>query len=183
VQAPTVLFETCNLACRADEFRAAGGFPVLDLLGPEGRGFGEDVVLGAELARRWGRHWVPEAMVHHRWLPGTFRDHLVGRRRLRAFPVLLQWVPELGEGAPLGAFLSRKTAAYDVALAAALTAVVTRRVWPAAGVLPWLRLQWPHASAIGRRHAPQRYALLAVGDLVGLASLVEGSVRSRRLLL
>ncbi|MCU1587685.1 MAG: glycosyl transferase family 2, partial [Frankiales bacterium] len=83
------LFETCNLAFDKSAFLAAGGFPLVTAVRHLPRGFGEDSLLGLSVQRSAGSAWAPEALVHHRWLPATFSDHLEGRRRLAGFPFLV----------------------------------------------------------------------------------------------
>lgn len=80
----TGLCETANLACRRTDFARAGGFPSRRLL--SGRAFGEDVLLGAALARCGRVVHRADALVEHRVLPGSYRDFLRERYRLGGFP-------------------------------------------------------------------------------------------------
>jgi GT2 family glycosyltransferase len=93
IDGPTVLFETCNIAYRRAWFERLGGFDEGDSLTAPGGGrhFGEDVVLGGRLVAAGGiTAFRDDAVVHHRWLPGSFRDHLAQRRRLAGFPGLVR---------------------------------------------------------------------------------------------
>lgn len=181
VTAPTGLYETCNLAVVADAFRAVGGFGDLGLLaGPSARGFGEDAELGSLLASRGRPGWAPEAVVRHRWVAGSYADHLAARRRLVGFPALAGLVPEVRERLVGGVLLSRRTLVTDAGVLAVAAAVLARSPWPALGCLPWAgRLA---AEAAGRPGRPRlvRAAQGAAADLVGAAALARGSLRARR---
>ena len=183
VEAPTWLFETCNLGFERERFVALGGFPTLQVLGRLPRGFGEDVVFGA-LAARDGRFvWVPDAQVHHRWITTDFVGHLRGLRRLAGFPWLAREVPEVAGLLTGQIFLSRRTLEYDAAVLALLATLTTRRPALLLGAVPWVRRVLPVARFRTGRPLAMRLAQEAVGDAVGLASLLEGSVRHRRLIL
>jgi glycosyltransferase involved in cell wall biosynthesis len=187
VTSASPLYETCNLAVDRDAFVAASGFPELRLLpGPTARGFGEDAVLGAALAETGGRAWAPDAVVRHRWLPGSYPDYLRGLVRLVGFPALARDVPEIAQTCWHGVFLSRRTAAFDVGLAGVVAAALTRRALPVGLVVPYLvlvRNEPAHRGVLGIRGRVATTGQLALGDLVGLAALVRGSVRARRLLI
>lgn len=181
VEGVSGLYETANLACPRAEFDAVGGFPAERLL--SGRAFGEDVLVGARLARRGAVRAAPEALVHHRVLPGSYRQFLSERDRLAGFPTLVQHVPELRRRFPAGVFLSRRTLVVDVGVAGLLAGVALRRPAAAAAALPWAAQTWRAAAHRPGQPRAVRAAQLAVGDLVGLAALVRGSVRARRLVL
>jgi len=140
IGASTGLWESCNLALPRELFTSAGGFPVLDLLGEQGRGFGEDAMLGATAERMGGGNWAPAAVVLHRWLPGDYRSHLDAMRRLEAMPALVGLIPELREHCFARLFRSRRSAACDAALAGVAVAIVVRRKAPLAAAIPWLGL-------------------------------------------
>ncbi|MFP5219529.1 MAG: glycosyltransferase family 2 protein [Actinomycetes bacterium] len=186
VNGPTAWFETCNIAYRRAAFARAGGFDEADTVSSRhggGRPFGEDAWLGARVVATGGRHvFAPQAVVHHRWIAGGFRDHLAERRHMRGFPGLVRRVPGLAGSTWGGVFLSRRTAAFDAALACTVAAVALRRPALAAGALPWFAAAWGPARA-RRGRLPLRLAQAAVADLAGLSALVEGSVRYRRLVL
>jgi glycosyltransferase involved in cell wall biosynthesis len=188
VSGPSGLYETANLGARRSAVIAAGGFGAERLL--TGRAFGEDVVLGAAIARHGGFRFAADAVVHHRVMPGTYRDFLAERRRLIGFPQLLRQVPELRQRAFGRAFLSPRTAVTDLALAGFATNViasaVTYSAWPALAwlaVLPWVATLFREAGPRPGRNRAVRAAQLAYADLVGFVALVTGSARARRLLL
>jgi len=185
VSAPSSLYETCNLGVRRTDFLAAGGFPVLALLpGQRARGFGEDAALGARMAADHGRVWAERALVRHRWLPGSYRDHIRGQVRLAAFPALAEAVPEVADACWHRVFLSPRTAALDLGMVGMLAG---RKVWPLALALPYVTLVRPEARwrAGGRAGAAtwRRAGQLVGADLAGFVALLVGSVRARRLLL
>lgn len=181
VTSPSGLFETANLACRRDGFIEVGGFSPRRML--TGRAFAEDAQLGAALARRGEARFRSSALVHHRVMPGTYRDLLVERTRLAGFPDLVNQVPELRRGLIGGLFLNQRTLATDTAVAAAATAVLRRRSGPLLAAAPWAMLCW--RGAAGRPGKPRavRATQIAAADLVGLAALVRGSLRARRTVL
>jgi glycosyltransferase involved in cell wall biosynthesis len=174
VAALSGLWETCNLALPTALFRELGGFPVVAAIGGSARGFGEDVLLGAAAARQVGAVFAADALVQHRWLPGTFPDHLRSRRRLSGFSYLARELPEVRDRLWGRAFLTRRTAVVDLGLAAVGVAVAGRRLLPLLGALPWL---------LQARNDHRPTAQVLVADAVGAASLFEGSVRHRRAVL
>jgi glycosyltransferase involved in cell wall biosynthesis len=187
VTGPTALFETCNLAYRRRRFEELGGFDEHDPLTAPGAGrhFGEDAVLGARLVGAGGRSaYRDDAVVHHRWLPTSFGDHLRHQRRLAGFPGLATRSPVLAAALWRGAFLSPATAAFDLAVAGVVLSAVTGRRRTLLLVVPWVAQRWPQARAKRQgRPTVVRLAQLAATDLVGFASLLEGSFRHRRLVL
>jgi glycosyltransferase involved in cell wall biosynthesis len=187
IAAPTPFFETCNVLYRKPWFDELGGFDETDDVTATGdtRPFGEDAVLAARLVAAGGSTaFADGAIVHHRWFPGSFREHLVERRRLARFPGLVRRSPVLERTLVGGVFLSPSTAATDLAIAGVLLAAWRGRPLPLLLTVPWIRRRWPEVA--GRRTsvaALRRAGAMAVADAVGAASLVEGSVRSRRLVL
>lgn len=186
---PTPFFETCNVGYRTGAFTAVGGFDENDPLTAQrsGRAFGEDALLAWRVQEAGGRAlFAPDSLVYHRNIPANFWQWLEGQRNLVGFP-------GLGNRSPLVAkwfwhryFLCRDSALFDLAACSVAVAMVTRRPWLAAGVLPWIRYRWPEArrrAGGSRRIAVTRLGQLAVSDVVSLVSLVEGSVRHRRLVL
>lgn len=180
VEQPSWLFETCNLGFDRARFVELGGFPVLAVLERLPRGFGEDVVFGALAARTGGFRWAPDATVRHRWIATSYEGHLDGVRRLSGFPWLAREVPEVAKLLVGGVFLSRRTLAYDAALAAVVAAALTRRPLLAIGALPWARTALASARRRPGRGVAVRVVQEAVSDAVGLIALVDGSVRHRR---
>ena len=188
VQRPTALYETCNLAFDRQRFQTLGGFPTFELLSDVARGFGEDVVLGARAAREGGFAWAGDAVVRHRWIKTSYRQHLDGVRRLAGFPWLVREVPEVAEQLSAGVFLSDRTMEYDAAVAAVVAALVTRRPVLLLGTAPWLRSRVRRARSRQQLAGAARPLVVglaqeAVADTVGLAALVRGSIRHRRLVL
>lgn len=186
VVAPSPLFETANLACRRETFLAVGGFPVDALLGGQSshRGFGEDAIAGDRMARAGRRAWAPDAVVRHRWIPGRYADHLRGQRRLEGFPALVVSAPTVEQLLWHRWFLTKRSAAFDLALVGLAAAATTRRSGFLGLAAPWMVLAGRDARARGRiRHLPPRVVQLAVADSVAALSLAVGSLRARRLVL
>jgi glycosyltransferase involved in cell wall biosynthesis len=170
VHASTPFFETANVAYRRDVFHKVGGFRERT-----GRAFGEDALLGAAALAHGERAYVDVAVVQHRCIGRTFKQHLADQRRLREFPSL----PLVQTG-----FLNRTTALFDLGV----LGVVLALRWRIALVLalPWLarRLRmarWYTGTDVTR--LPRILAKYAVSDAVTFASLAEGSARYRRVLL
>jgi glycosyltransferase involved in cell wall biosynthesis len=178
VTEPTSLYETCNLGLLRRHFVELGGFPTFSVLSELPRGFGEDVVLGARAAREGGFAWAGDAVVRHRWITTSYREHLDGLRRLAGFPWLAREVPEVADRLRAGVFLSRRTMEYDAALASTLLAVATRRPLLLVGAAPWLRARV--RAARNKQRPVARLAREAVADTVGFVALVKGSIRHRR---
>jgi hypothetical protein len=185
------LFITRSVFDRVDGFRpflegARGedGRPLPGLLPRLGEGpFGEDVWLGWR-ARRAGARvaFCEQALVHHAVFPRDMRGALAERFRLRYFPALVRAVPELRSRFFMSLFLTRRAASFDLAVASALLALLTRRPYRLAGALPYL---FEAAPASGRRNrggtveALQRVPL----DALGLVALLQGSVAARTIVL
>lgn len=186
VTAPTPWLETCNVGYRRAAYDAAGGFDEQDPLfrrGGRGQGFGEDTWLGHRVLAGGGRRvFAPEAVVHHRWREGSFVDHVRERRLMRDFPRLAQRVPAVADATWGGIFLSRRTAAVDLAVASLAAAALSGRAAPLVGVVPWLRTAWGPARD---RRGPLalRLGQAAVADLAGLVALTRGSAEHRRIVL
>jgi GT2 family glycosyltransferase len=186
---PTPFFETCNVAYRASSFAKVGGFDEHDALTAQigGRAFGEDALLAWRVQEAGGQaQFCPESLVYHRNISASYRDWLHGQRNLVGFPGLGNRSPLVAEWFWHRYFLAEETALFDLAAASVVAAILTRRLWLLAGVLPWLRVRWPEARAKagGKRDVSVvRLVQLAISDGVSLASLVEGSVRHRRVLL
>jgi hypothetical protein len=188
----SALFETCNVAYARRWFDQVGGFDEHDAVtGQHGGGshFGEDAVLGGEVVAAGGAAaFAADAVVHHRWEPTPYAGFLRARWRLVGFPALAKRSPAVARRLTGGVFLSKRTASADLAAAGAILALLTRRpAGVAAAVvtaIPWLRQHWPEARS--RAHGKPvvlRLAQLAGADAVGLAALVTGSIRHRRVVL
>ncbi len=178
----TGFYETANLFVRREVLERVGGFEPLIRSEVE-RVIGEDVWLGWR-ARRAGAStaFCDPARVHHAII-GRQAVELIGeRRRLRHFPEIARRVPEVRERFLARVFLSNRTAQFDLALAGALVAMRRRSLWPLLAALPYVGTIARRAAPMGTA-APTVAVTEAAADIVGLASLVQGSVRQRTLVL
>lgn len=187
VEHPSPLYETANLFVTRDIFERTGGFPAIGPV-PGGSGrlrlpdeknpFGEDTLFGWAARRAGARPaFVPESVVYHAVFPRSARGYVAERHRLRFFPGLVRDVPELRGHLIAGVFLSRRTAAFDFAVAGTLAATIGRRPAALLLALPYFRIAgapWPP-----RPHALRRFAVDVAADAVGLAALASGSARRR----
>jgi glycosyltransferase involved in cell wall biosynthesis len=186
IRGTTALFETCNVGYRRDDVVAAGGFHALPDYQP-GRGGapfgGEDTMLGWEIVRATGESvtFAPDAVVHHRIEPRDYQGWLRFRRGAGIFPALLRAVPELRRDMFLRVFLSARSAAFDLAVLSVVVAVLTRRVIPLAGLLPYLTMLAPRRR--GLRRWARLVGLYVRGDAATAWSLARNSLRQRRLVL
>ena len=89
------------------------------------------------------------------------------------FPAAARAVPELSSRWYLGVFLSRRTAKFDLALVAALAALLARRPWLLVLALPYARATF-QTRHWRRRWVLEQNAAHVAGDFVGFLSLVEG---------
>jgi glycosyltransferase involved in cell wall biosynthesis len=174
------LYETASLFVRRETFDRTGGFE--EWLKPEiGKAVAEDVWFGWK-ARRLGARttFAGDALAHHAVFQRGGRDYVQERRRLRYFPAMAAKAPELRDHFLYGrVFLNRRTAAFDVALAAAAAAAVRRSPWPLLAALPYAGI----VAKRGRPYGPKVAAVDVCADLVGFASLLRGSLRYRSLVL
>jgi glycosyltransferase involved in cell wall biosynthesis len=179
VNGPSPLFESANLFVQRAAFDRLEGFE--DWLEPEvGKAVAEDVWFGWR-ARRAGATtaFAPDALVHH----AVFREgavaHVLERRRLAHFPAIAARVPEIRDELFFARwFLDRRTAAFDLAVAA----LATRRRGLLPLTLPYAAILFSEALA-WRRLAPQVAAVRMAADGVGLLALLRGSARRRSLVL
>jgi glycosyltransferase involved in cell wall biosynthesis len=181
VREETGLYETANLFVRRDWFDRVGGFkPFID---PSQGHFGEDLVFGWAVRRAGGRAaFAADALVHHEVVKRGASAWIRERRRLRLFPEATRAIPELRSRWFLRVFLSRRTAKFDLAAAAVVAAVVTRRPLLVLLAFPYARAtlrtdQWY------RRWVLKQNAAHVAGDVVGLLSLIEGSAKTGRVVL
>ncbi len=80
--------------------------------------------------------------------PRGAREYVAERRRVRHFPTLVRQTPELREAFLWRrVFLTRRSAAFDLALTGAALAALRRSPWPLAAALPYARLAWRGAAA------------------------------------
>jgi glycosyltransferase involved in cell wall biosynthesis len=184
VDADLGLYQTASLFIRRELFDRLGGF--VGWLGPAaGKELGEDVLLGWS-ARRGGATvaFAPDALVHHAVHRRGAFGFVAERLRLRYFPALVARIPELrGEACFAGVFLTRRTAAFDLAAAGLLAAAGRRRPAPLVCTLPYIALSARGARDWGPRLGARVAVVGAVADAAGAAALTLGSVRSRSPLL
>jgi len=176
------LYETASLFVTRRTFEQTGGFE--EWISDHGRPIGEDLWFGWS-ARRLGARssFCAEALAHHAVFPRGWREYAGERRRLRSFPAIAAKVPELRLCFFYRRlFLNRRSAALDTALAGAVAALVARSPFPLLLGLPYARMVvkrsrgWPGQQ-------PRVAAGEVISDLVGLASLAQGTLRYRSLLL
>ena len=172
------LYETANLFVTRELFERVGGFEEWLEVGAE-KLLAEDVWFGWRAVRSGARTcFAADALVHHAVFERGAAGFVAERLRLRWFPAIARKVPELRGSFYGRVFLSRRTAAFDLALAGATLAAARRSRLPLLAALPYARLVTRGALPY-RRRAPMVVATRTVADLVGLAALVSGSVRSR----
>lgn len=175
----TGLYELANLFVDRDWFERVGGLETLVDPG-EGKELAEDVWLGWRIRRAGGgTAFCPDAVVHHAVFARSASGFMAERRRLRHFPAIARRVPELRHQAFFGrVFLTRRTAALDLALVSSLAAAALRSRLP-------LALAGPYVGLAARGVKPWRVdeirvaAIRVLADLVGLHALVRGSLRAR----
>jgi glycosyltransferase involved in cell wall biosynthesis len=181
VREETGLYETANLFVRREWFDRVGGFRAF--IDPARGHFGEDLVFGWEVRRAGGRSaFAADALVHHEVVKRSASAWIAERRRLRLFPEATRVVPELRSRWFLGLFLSPRTAKFDLALAAVVVALLTRRPLLLLLALPYARATF-RTDQWYRRWVIEQNAAHVAGDLAGLLALIEGSVKSKRVVL
>jgi hypothetical protein len=170
---------------RRELFNQLGGFP--NGLEPEGasRGFGEDVLFGWRVRRAGASTgFCQEALAYHAVLPRGPTEFVAERARLSMFPLLAADVPELREAFFYRRFFhSKRSASFDLALAALALALAAESLLPLALTVPYLRLLAASASRWSIRGAPLVAVTEALADAVGAVALLRGSIRSGSLLL
>jgi glycosyltransferase involved in cell wall biosynthesis len=176
------LHESANLIVRRELFERVGGFEGwLDHAG--GRPIGEDTWFGWRARRSGARAvWAPDAVVHHAVFPRSAREFVAERLRLQYFPAMVARMPELRHYLFRRWFLTRRSAAFDLAFAAAGVACARRSRLPLVAALPYA-VELGRAARPWRRRAPAMAAATLAADAVACASLIRGSLRSRAPLL
>ncbi len=178
------LYETANLLVRRSLFEELGGFE--PWLSPKrSKELAEDVWLGWRAARSGARTaFAEDAVVAHAVFPGTPQTYVSERLRRRFFPEMARRIPELRETFFWRRwFINRRSALFDLAVAAGVLALALRRR-PLAALLA-LGATVPYLGE-ARRTAGGSWVVLAVqvaGDVAGAAGLVAGSARARSVLL
>jgi glycosyltransferase involved in cell wall biosynthesis len=172
------LHRTANLFATRAAFDAAGGFEDAHPIG--GRPFGEDVLLGWRIRRTGALSaFCADAVVNHAVVPGGAGEYLRERVRAGQFAALAREVPELRESFFFRRlFLSRRTAAFDGALAAAALAALSRSPLPLAAAAPYVWTIARRSLQSGRRAALVAPVEVAA-DVVCAVSLVRNGVRHR----
>lgn len=178
------LYETASLFVRRAAFDRVRGFE--EWLRPTigAPHMAEDVLFGWRV-RRAGERTVfsAEALVHHAVVPRGLRAFVSEHRRRRYFADIVREVPELRRTLCFGrVFLSRRTAAFDLALVGLAAAGARRSPLALTAALPYAALVL-RAARRGPRGAPTVAAAAALADAVGFYSLVVGSVRRRTIVL
>jgi glycosyltransferase involved in cell wall biosynthesis len=178
------LYETANLLVRREWFDRVGGFE--EWFEPRvGKAMAEDVWFGWRARRAGARTAFSEdALVHHAVFDRDAAGYIDERRRLEHFPAMVAKMPELRETLCWnGAFLNKRTAAFDLALAGIAAARATRSRLPLLATLPYAAIAWRRARGFGRGRAPAIAAVDVAADAVGLGALAVGSVSARSPLL
>ncbi|HEY0633252.1 MAG TPA: glycosyltransferase family A protein [Thermoleophilaceae bacterium] len=175
-------YESANLLIRRELFERLGGFE--DWMPIGGRPFAEDVWLGWRVVRSGARiTFAPDALVYHAVFPRGPLDFIAERRRLGNFAAVARRIPEFRTRPMFGyVFMSRRSAALDAALAGATLGALRRSPLPLVAALPYGAMVASSARPY-RRRAPLVAAVGIAADLVGAASLLLGSVRSRSVVL
>jgi glycosyltransferase involved in cell wall biosynthesis len=178
VDGETGLFETANLFVTRAAFERAGGFEDWIDTGGE-KLLAEDVWFGWRAVRSGARtRFAAHALVHHAVFPRGAGGAAAERLRLRYFPAIVRKMPELRGRLFARVFLTRRSAAFDLAAAGCAAAVWRRSRLPLAAAAPYAWMNAREALRWGRR-APLVAAGRAGADLVGCAALAWGSIRRR----
>jgi len=182
------LYATCNVFYRRSAFLAVGGFDNEAArrfgfrLTPwaRSRGFGENTLLGCEVARRGPARYAPDAIVIRHASPEGFREFVTRSWILVAFPALLREVPEIRPAfVRRGLLLGTRSRVPVYATAAA--ALLRRRRLAGLALLSWAGLRiWeirnaPLSWAERLRMVPKEM----VADAVQAAALIVGSVKAK----
>ncbi len=177
------LYQTANMFVRRSVFERVGGFE--DWLRPDSAShFGEDVVF-AWRARRAGARaaFCERAVVRHAVFPRGPRGYLAERRRLAYFPALVRRAPELRRSFLYRRFfLSRRSAAFDLAVVGGALAGVLASPLPLLAAVPYAWLLGRSASG-WRRRAPVVAPVELAGDAIGFGALALGSLRNGRVVM
>jgi hypothetical protein len=176
------LWETANLFVTRAAFDAAGGFEQW-IVPRRGKALAEDVWFGHRVLRTGGRPaFCAEALAHHAVFARDWPAYVAERARLRFFPAMAHRMPELRTSfLHRRGFLDRRSARFDLALAAAVVGVARRRPVALVAAVPYARLVHAHARR-ARAAGPTRAAVAAadvLADSVGFAALATGSIRYR----
>jgi glycosyltransferase involved in cell wall biosynthesis len=178
------LWETANLFVRRDVFDRVDGFEAW-LSPSSGKALAEDVWFGVRAVRLGARPaYCADALAHHAVFARGWRAYVRERGRLEYFPAMAAQMPELRRSfLHRRLFLNWRTARLDAGVAGLAVALASGSPVAAVAMLPYLRTL--HATARERaawQGAPGVGGLAAAdvcADLVGLVSLVAGTVKYR----
>lgn len=172
------LFESANLFIRRTAFTAAGGFPA-GLEGPGEAPFGEDVIFGWRAHRAGARTaFCAAALVHHVVVPRGPGGFVAERRRLELFPALAACVPELRDELFYRRwFLSRRTAAFDLALVGGAGGLVGGRRGALAGCRAGALAGCRRGAPGDHRGAPRLAAVAAAAAVGPYLALLAAEAR------
>lgn len=173
------LYETASLFVTRKAFDRTGGFE--KWLSPEiGKDLAEDVWFGWKSRRLGARTaFCQEALAYHAVFPRGWREYVDERRRVRYFPAMAAKMPELRRHFLYrDAFLNRRSAMLDLGLLGAAIALLLRSPVPLVAAEPYRRMVLSRARGFPGSTG-QAAATDVAADLVGLMSLVLGSVRYR----
>jgi glycosyltransferase involved in cell wall biosynthesis len=178
------LFESANLFVRREWFERVDGFPA----GLEGKGdapFGEDVIFGWRARRAGARtSFCAQALAYHEVSARSAADFVRERARLGLFAELAAQIPELRSSFFYRRFfLSRRSAAFDLAVAGLGLAALFSRRTALGTAAPYLCLVAADARRWGIARATVVAAAGVAADAVGAVALARGSVRARCVLL
>lgn len=188
------LYETANLFVRREWFEQLGGFaPVVALdtgelasgatglgTGSDTQPFGEDAWF-AWRARRAGARtgFSEEALVRHAVIGRGPLEFIGERARCRYFPPLVAMIPELrGRFLHRRWFLSPMSMRFDLALAGAALALLTRRPAPALAAAPYVAALAREASRWPADRRAQVALATAAADAITFAALLRGTVHA-----
>lgn len=192
-------FRTANLFVRRALFDSIGGFEdwVVESGGdppfgwrapadgratiPARKSIGEDVLFGWQARRNGARvAFISDALVHHAVFPTRARDSVKYRWHWRHIPALASRVPELRQHTFVaGLFFNRRSAEFDLAVAGAVTAAITRRPAFLAMSLPYARRLYHELHRWKLHERPRVLAGTVAEDATGLGALLVGSVAWR----
>jgi glycosyltransferase involved in cell wall biosynthesis len=175
------LYETANLFVRRKLFEDVGGFE--DFVRARiGKPLAEDVWLGWRARRAGARTgFSSDALVRHAVLPRGPGGYVAERLRLTYFPAIAKRIPELRRTLFFGHwFITRRSAAFDLAVGGLAAAAVKRTPLPLVAAVPYA----VSIARYGRRWRSSRVAAVEVAaDTAGFAALAWGSARSLTLVL
>lgn len=172
-------YETCNVFYRVEDLEVLGG---LD----EGYRVGEDTDLGLRAIEAGGQaRWVPDAVVHHRVRPSSFRAHYREARRWADLALVLRRHPaSRPQFVHARWFWKRTHPPMITALIGLLLALVRRSPWPLALAGWWVY----HRLVVEPPCSGRRQRVLALPgtflvDAAEVVTMVEGTARHRAVLL